>query len=284
MERSKAPATAAPREPQAAAASQAASLADSSPRQLAQRRQIQSLFGPAGRGGPVLQGAFIVNGNAITGANLDTWIETWVAEDKPEVAAMVREWAGDVGHTKDHATDLEAYNEAVSKATDKRNAQNSTVAHAIGQQNPPNVVAWGTVPIWAAWYFAGLEYQNNSTNGWHANRSAWLPSGVATPDGQPTRYVEFRRPGAIGEKEADKLERCIFDLLTGRCFPNAHYDGGYVEIGGVPAAISRSLYMTAYAATGLKDRAARMTAQEIATAGQGPARTQWLLAHVNDPT
>lgn len=99
--------------------------------------------------------------------------------------------------------------------------------------------------------------------------------------GRPTRYVEFRRPGAVGDKEADKLERCIFDLLTGGCWPNAHYDGGYVEITNVPAAVKKRLLSIAYAATGMKERADRMTAQEIVAAGAGFVKIQWLLTTLN---
>ncbi len=279
MERSKAPGSApAPREQQAAS-SQAASLADNSPRQLAQRRQLQSLFGAANPSGPVLQGAFIINGNPIADGALTTWIQTNVPRSKPAIAAVIRGWAQDVGYTTDHADIAAAYRAAELEAEGKIAAQNSTVAHQIAQQNPPNAVAWAALPIWAPWYFVGLEYQNNATNGWHANRHNWLPGG-STPDGEPSRYVEFRRPDAVGKKDVDKLERCVFDLETHRCYPNAHYDGGYVEIANVPGGVGQALYNKAVRANGMQERENAMTPLELANNPAGVVRIRWLLARL----
>lgn len=254
-----------------------------SPRMVAQRRQIERMSAaaarPMQRGSGVVQGAFIVGGVPIAGAALDLWIQNNVPKNSPHVAAMIRSWDQDANYNTNHASDIDAYIEADSKSKDKILSQNSTVAHGI-VQGPPNAVDWATVPVWAAWYFSGLEYQDNKTGGWHSNRQGWLPHG-ATVDGRPTRYVEFRRPGAVGDKEADKLERCIFDLLSGRCWPNAHYDGGYVEITNVPAPIKTRLMNIACVATGIKERKDRMTPQEIQAAGVNFAQIQWLLTTLN---
>jgi hypothetical protein len=273
---------------------------DHSPRILAQRQAIQALqqspamavqqqraesltraaadnASVAGRSG-VVQGAFIVNHTQITGNALKTWLGDFVKPDQLHVAAMVRRWDADGSHTTDYADDIAAYTAAKTAAEDKDEILqgNETVAGAI-QAGDPQAVPWASVRTWAAWYFNGLEYQDNSTGGWHSNRQGWLPGG-ATEDGHPTRYVEFRRPGTVGKKDADKLERCIFDLLTGRCWPNAHYESGYVEITGVPAAFKNRMLEIAYVATGMKARADEMDTQETQEAGNGFDKIRWLLA------
>jgi hypothetical protein len=141
---------------------------------------------------------------------------------------------------------------------------NDYVAHQI---EPGNVatVNYNNVQTWADWYFSQIEYQNNKTQGWHGNRNSWLP-GAPTEDGKATRYVEFRRPGAYGENERTKLERCIFDVIEQRCWPNAHYDGGYVEITNVPATITNKLmYMAWGSSNGMKDHWRSMNPQPAAT-------------------
>jgi Domain of unknown function (DUF4157) len=129
--------------------------------------------------------------------------------------------------------------------------QNAYVASLI-QHGVPAQVDYSNVKGWADDYFSGVEYQNNKTNGWHENRHGYLP-GEPTAEGQPTRYVEFRRPGAYGEKEKSKLERCIFDLIDLKCWPNAHYDGGYVEIINVPQAVIKNMFDMAWSSTGMEE-------------------------------
>jgi hypothetical protein len=141
---------------------------------------------------------------------------------------------------------------------------NDYVAHQIGPGNAATV-NYNNVQTWADWYFSQIEYQNNKTQGWHGNRNSWLP-GAPTEDGKATRYVEFRRPGAYGENERTKLERCIFDIIEQRCWPNAHYDGGYVEITNVPATITNKLmYMAWGSSNGMKDHWKSMNPQPAAT-------------------
>src|SRR5262249_18083761 len=119
------------------------------------------------------------------------------------------------------------------------------VASKIRNTRPINTVDYNIVTKWADWYFAGLEYQNNKTGGWHENRHDLLEGGT-TEEGKPTRYVEFRRPeSTYGMKDYTKLERCIFDLYTQRLYPNAHYDKGYVEITNVPRAMKQKLWILA---------------------------------------
>lgn len=137
--------------------------------------------------------------------------------------------------------------------------QRGKVQHALSEDSPPKAVSYDDVKQWADWYFAGVQYQDNKTNGWHSNRKELLP-GTATSDGEPTRYVEFRRPGAVGEKDKTKLERCIFDLFTSKCYPNAHYDEGYVEISNMPSSITKSMGAVAFVATGMKQL---VDAQEV---------------------
>jgi hypothetical protein len=120
------------------------------------------------------------------------------------------------------------------------------VALQITNQQPLATVDYNDVRAWGTWYFANLEYQDNKTGGWHANRLTLLP-GAATEDGEPTRYIEFRCPGASGVKDETKLERCIYDWISERFWPNAHYDRGYVEITGVPPAVKKKLRTKALA-------------------------------------
>jgi hypothetical protein len=247
-----------------------------------QKNQIKSALPPSTNkpnGSYVIQGAFIINGKALTGEVLESWIETYTY-GRPELEAVVRGWATDDGHTEDYDDDIKAYEEVKKAATEAIEGSNSSVGQSIDRNAPPNTVAWESHPVWAAWYFNGLEYQDNKTGGWHSNRAGLLP-GDATEDGAPTRYVEFRRPGAIGEKEVDKMERCIFDLLSGRCYPNAHYDGGYVEITGIPSGVKNKLMNVALFCTGIRERAKAMTEEEKGEAGEGLAKIQWILNHYN---
>ncbi len=230
-------------------------------------------------GSPVIQGEFKINNVAKSAAEVESWITTWSAS--PEMDAVVRKWANTPGHTKNYATDLDAHNEAKQEAAREVDRQNAEVGALISTNNPPAAVAWGDCAVWAAWYFSGLEYQNNSTGGWHSNRAGLLPGG-ATTDGDPTRYVEFRRPGAVGEKDKDKMERCIFDLLSGRCWPNAHYDRGYVEVTGIPGSIRQSLLNSALDISGLMERKKIMTATEKAVAGAGFTLIAWLIDKVKE--
>lgn len=255
-----------------------------SPAMRAQHQRTESLQRALAQGAPqahgngaVLQGAFIVNHNRITGDALNTWLKTYAGPTQMHVAAMVRRWDGDASYTTDHDDDIAAFTAAKTAAEDKESiaSGNETVAGAI-RADEPRAVAWDDVATWAAWYFNGLEYQDNATGGWHSNRQGWLP-GDPTEDGHPTRYVEFRRPGAVGTKDVDKLERCIFDLLSGRCWPNAHYDSGYVEITGVPSGFKNRMLNIAYVATGMKARADTMTDEENQAAGNGLAKIGWLL-------
>ena len=135
------------------------------------------------------------------------------------------------------------------------------VASKIRNTDPIAAINYTTVQQWADWYFSGLEYQNNKTGGWHENRHNLLTGGP-TPEGSPTRYVEFRRPGATyGVKDYTKLERCIFDLYTYRVYPNAHYDKGYVEITNIPLPVKRNLWnlaITAHDAVGRYQQAQGM--------------------------
>ncbi|QKQ77793.1 DUF4157 domain-containing protein [Nostoc sp. TCL240-02] len=152
---------------------------------------------------------------------------------------------------------------------------NDYVAHQIGPGNV-TTVNYNHVQTWADWYFSQIEYQNNKTQGWHGNRNSWLP-GAPTDDGKATRYVEFRRPGAYGENERTKLERCIFDIIEQRCWPNAHYDGGYVEITNVPATITNKLMWMAWGSSnGMRDHWKSMNPQPAA-AGNLAARNRAIL-------
>ncbi|MHA7129229.1 eCIS core domain-containing protein [Algoriphagus namhaensis] len=225
----------------------------------------------------VIQGAFIIKGVALTGEVLDKWLEDYIY-GRPELEAVVRGWATDDNYTEDYDDDIKALKEANNVAKETIASSNSEVGESIGTNAPPNTVAWDTHPVWAAWYFNGLEYQDNKTGGWHSNRAGLLP-GNATEDGAPTRYVEFRRPGAVGKKEVDKMERCIFDLLSGRCYPNAHYDGGYVEITGIPNGVKRRLMNIALDCTGIKERAKAMTQEEKLEAGEDFEKIQWIINH-----
>jgi len=228
----------------------------------------------------VVQGQFIVNGDPKTGDALNTWIDTYVA--KPEVEAIIRKWAGDVSNTTNHETDVKALEAAKKAAVDTIAAENTEIGELIQADDEPNAASWGDYPVWSAWYFPGLEYQDNKTGGWHSNRKGLLP-GDATDDGAPTRYVEFRRPGAVGTKEKDKMERCIFDLISRRCWPNAHYDGGYVEITNIPAGVTKRLFDIAFESTGLKEKYGSLSATKKTSLGTDKAVViQWLIDHLND--
>ncbi|WP_297338470.1 DUF4157 domain-containing protein [Algoriphagus sp.] len=223
----------------------------------------------------VIQGAFTIKGVTLLGKTLEDWIKTYTY-GHPELEVVVRQWATKKEHTEDYANDLDALSEAEKAAKGIIARSNSIIGRSIARSAPPNMVAWDSYPVWGEWYFNGLEYQDNNTGGWHSNRASLLP-GNATQDGAPTRYVEFRRPGAIGEKEVDKMERCIFDLLSGRCWPNAHYDGGYVEISGVPSGTKQKLLKTALFCTRIKEIAKKMTDNEKNEAGEGFAKIEWLI-------
>lgn len=226
-----------------------------------------------------IQGAFIIKGVALTGETLTKWLKEYTY-NRPELEAVVRGWATDDNYTEDYDDDIKAFKEADKVATEAIASSNSEVGESIGTNAPPIAVSWDTHPVWAAWYFNGLEYQDNKTGGWHSNRAGLLP-GNATNDGAPTRYVEFRRPGAIGTKEVDKMERCIFDLLSGQCYPNAHYDGGYVEITEIPNGVKSRLMNIALDCTGIKELGKAMTEEEKVEAGVGFAKIQWILNHYN---
>jgi len=140
------------------------------------------------------------------------------------------------------------------------------VASKISMSSPPAAIDYQTVKEWADWYFAKLEYQNNATQGWHENRHGLLEGG-ATEGAAPTRYVEFRCLGSeYGVKDYSKLERCIYDLFTGKVYPNAHYDKGYVEIANVPQSIKGKLLGLTIAAHDAKKR-------HKATKGMGGSHT-----------
>ncbi|WP_152600114.1 hypothetical protein [Cellvibrio mixtus] len=226
----------------------------------------------------VIQGEFKINNLTKSADETESWITDWAT---PEMGAVVRKWANNPAHTKNYNTDMDAYNAAKQEAAREVDRQNAEVGALISTSNPPAAVAWGDYAVWAAWYFSGLEYQNNSTGGWHSNRAGLLPGG-ATTDGDPTRYVEFRRPGAVGEKDKDKMERCIFDLLSGRCWPNAHYDRGYVEVTGIPGNIRQSLLDSALEISGLMERKKSMTLAEKAVAGAGFVLIGWLINKVKE--
>ena len=230
----------------------------------------------------VVQGKFIINNVEKTGDDLKEWIETY-AYGKPEIEAVIMGWAKDGSNTTNHSNDIKAYEAAKKEVEDTISSDNATIGEQIQASGAPAQIGWDAYPVWSAWYFSGLEYQDNKTGGWHSNRKGLLP-GTPTDDGAPTRYVEFRRPGAIGTKEKDKMERCIFDLVDHRCWPNAHYDGGYVEITGVPTSVKKSLFEQAYVSTGLKQRRSEMTEEEKATAGAGKVLVQWLIDNLKSDT
>lgn len=216
--------------------------------------------------GSSVQRAVIVSGVPV--ADIDQWLRDHPAG--PEAEAIIREWHADAAETTDHDDDQAVLDRAQREHASRIVTQRGRVQHAltaVPRANPPPQVDYGTVSAWGAWYFAELEYQNNQTNGWHANRLGLLP-GAATADGEPTRYVEFRRPGAVGVKDETKMERCIFDLLDNRCWPNAHYGAGYVEITNVPAAITSRLGRLAFVSTGMQ--AEYLEAKAAAQAGAAP--------------
>jgi|SRR5271169_407484 len=152
-------------------------------------------------------------------------------------ASLPRPVLGTVQRAKEAA--VSEVTKATTGATSKE-GQARFVALQITNQKPLATVEYNDVSTWGSWYFANLEYQDNKTGGWHANRLTLLP-GAPTEDGEPTRYIEFRCPGASGEKDNTKLERCIYDWISERFWPNAHYDRGYVEITGVPQSVKKEL-------------------------------------------
>lgn len=197
--------------------------------------------------------------------------------NRPEVMQLINQWhtakginpqgvMDDIKYEFKDLADLLKY--AGQVATSRKNyeseklpdsnditAVNAYIAHQIAP-GKPRQVSYTNVQTWADDYFKGVEYQNNSTGGWHMNRNGWLPEGdgQATAAQEPTRYVEFRRPNSIGENERTKLERCIVDFIDGRCWPNAHYDGGYVEITNLSNDIKKKLYtLTINSGNGFKE-------------------------------
>jgi hypothetical protein len=241
---------------------------------------IASLSAPASGGqGPAgeerVQRKFIVAGVEKDAQGVKDWISAYVSPEHSEIGVVVKKWAKTEGYTKNHENDTAAYSAADEEAKKSVAYENDQVAGNISASEVGSV-AWSDYEVWASWYFGGLEYQDNKTNGWHQNKAGLLP-GDPTAEGVPTRYVEFRRPGAVGKKETTKMERCIFDLLSGRCWPNAHYDGGYVEITGIPGSVRQQLLNTAFTATGMNVRAKAMTKEEKDKAGTGFEKIAWLL-------